>query len=99
MAGTGEIAPAPWVEFPTTSPGGWFHPATRGAAFPPGVGFLASRPGWVYTRYQIVDAVRGPEHNVTDRSIDVHIAGLRKKLGDYGKYIETIRGIGYRFRD
>ena len=61
--------------------------------------FLASRPGWVYTRYQIVDAVRGEDHNVTDRSVDVHIVGLRRKLGYYGKYIETIRGIGYKFRE
>jgi two-component system phosphate regulon response regulator PhoB len=60
---------------------------------------LARRPGWVYTRYQIVDGVRGENYPVTDRSVDVHIAGLRKKLGDYGEYIETVRGVGYRFKD
>ena len=61
--------------------------------------FLASRPGWVFTRYQIVDAVRGGDHPVTDRSVDVQIVALRKKLGEYGKYIETVRGVGYRFKE
>ena len=60
---------------------------------------LANRPGWVSTRYQIVDAVRGEGYAVTERSVDVQIAGLRKKLGKYGKYIETVRGVGYRFRE
>jgi len=60
---------------------------------------LAMRPGWVYTRYQIVDAVRGEEYNVTDRSVDVQIVGIRKKLKTMGKLIETVRGIGYRFKD
>lgn len=61
--------------------------------------FLASRPGWVFTRYQIVDAVHGADYPVTDRSVDVQIVGLRKKLGDAGRYIETVRGIGYRFQE
>jgi two-component system, OmpR family, alkaline phosphatase synthesis response regulator PhoP len=61
--------------------------------------YLAARPGWVFTRAQIVDAVRGDNYPVTDRSVDVQIVGLRKKLGDYSKYIETVRGVGYRFRD
>jgi two-component system phosphate regulon response regulator PhoB len=60
---------------------------------------LARRPGWVFTRYQIVNTVRGEETHVTDRTVDVHVAGLRKKLGDAGRYIETIRGVGYRFRE
>jgi two-component system phosphate regulon response regulator PhoB len=60
---------------------------------------LASRPGWVFTRYQIVNAVRGEEYAVTDRAVDVQIAGLRKKLGICGNYIETVRGVGYRFRE
>jgi len=60
---------------------------------------LVERPGWVFTRYQIVDAVHGDEYNVTERSVYVHIAGLRKKLGPYGKYIETVRGVGYRFKE
>ncbi|MFH1686513.1 MAG: response regulator transcription factor [bacterium] len=59
--------------------------------------FLAGRPGWVFTRDQIVDRIRGEEVMVTDRTVDVHVAGLRKKLGSAGSYIETVRGIGYRF--
>ena len=61
--------------------------------------FLARRPGWVFTRSQIVDAVRGDDYPVTDRSVDVQIVGLRKKLGPLGKYIETVRGVGYRFME
>lgn len=61
--------------------------------------FLAGRPGWVFTRYQIVDAVHGNDYPVTDRSVDVQIVGLRKKLGAAGKYIETVRGVGYRFME
>ncbi|MGB5750987.1 MAG: response regulator transcription factor [Desulfobacterales bacterium] len=60
---------------------------------------LARRPGWVFTRGQIVDAVRGDDYPVTDRSVDVQIVGLRKKLGAYSKYIEAVRGVGYRFRE
>lgn len=60
---------------------------------------LARRPGWVFTRYQIVDAVHGSDYPVTDRSVDVQVVGLRKKLGKAGKYIETVRGVGYRFKD
>ncbi len=60
---------------------------------------LASRPGWVFTRYQIVNAVRGEDYAVTDRAVDVQIAGLRKKLGPCSHYIETVRGVGYRFRE
>lgn len=61
--------------------------------------FLARRPGWVFTRYQIVDAVHGEDYPVTERSVDVQIVGLRRKLKRAGSYIETVRGIGYRFRD
>jgi two-component system phosphate regulon response regulator PhoB len=61
--------------------------------------YLAKRPGWVFTRYQIVEAVRGDDYPVTDRSVDVQVVGLRKKLGTFGKYIETVRGVGYRFRE
>ncbi len=61
--------------------------------------FLARRPGWVFTRYQIVEGVRGDDYAVTDRSVDVLLVGLRKKLGVYGGYIETVRGVGYRFKD
>ncbi len=61
--------------------------------------FLAGRLGWVFTRDQIIDAVHGDDYPVTDRSIDVQIMWLRKKLGDAGQYIETVRGVGYRFRE
>jgi len=61
--------------------------------------YLARRPGWVFTRSQIVDAVRGDDYPVTDRSVDVQIVGLRKKLGFAGRYIETVRGVGYRFKE
>jgi two-component system phosphate regulon response regulator PhoB len=61
--------------------------------------FLAGRPGWVFTRYQIVEAIHGINYPVTDRSVDVLIVGLRKKLGAHGKLIETVRGIGYRFKE
>ena len=61
--------------------------------------FLARRPGWVFTRNQIIDEVHGEDYAVTDRSVDVFIAGLRKKLGECGKYIETVRGVGYRFKE
>jgi two-component system phosphate regulon response regulator PhoB len=61
--------------------------------------FLASRPGWVFTRSQIVEAVRGDGYPVTDRSVDVQIVGLRKKLGTAGRYVETVRGVGYRFME
>jgi two-component system phosphate regulon response regulator PhoB len=60
--------------------------------------FLAKRPGWAFSRTQIVDAVKGEDYPVTERSVDVQVAGLRKKLGAYGPYIETVRGVGYRFR-
>ena len=60
---------------------------------------LAKKPGWVFTRSQIVDAVRGENYAVTDRSIDFQMVGLRKKLGPVGPRIETIRGVGYRFKE
>ena len=60
---------------------------------------LARRPGMVFTRYQIVDAIHDSNYLVTDRAIDVQIVALRRKLGQCGKYIETVRGIGYRFKD
>ena len=60
---------------------------------------LARRPGWVFTRAQIVDAVHGPGYPVTDRAVDVQVVGLRKKLGPDADYIETVRGVGYRFKE
>jgi len=66
--------------------------------------YLAKRPGWVFTRQQIVDAAQGDEvfvsdRFVTDRSVDVHIVSLRRKLGSAGASIETVRGVGYRLQD
>jgi len=61
--------------------------------------FLCKRPGWVFTRQQIVDNVKGENYPVTDRSVDVQVVGLRKKLGDEGEVIETVRGVGYRARE
>jgi len=54
------------------------------------------RPGIVFSRYQIVDAVHGEDYPVTDRSVDVQIVGLRRKLGKHSSLIETVRGVGYR---
>jgi two-component system phosphate regulon response regulator PhoB len=59
---------------------------------------LAGKPGWVFTRQQIIDSVRGYDFLVTPRAMDVQIFGLRKKLGEAGEAIETVRGIGYRFK-
>ncbi len=61
--------------------------------------FLARRPGWVFTRQQILDGVHGENYAITDRAVDVQIVGLRKKLGPAGKYLETVRGVGYRFKE
>lgn len=60
---------------------------------------LAQRPGHVFTREQFISNILGEHVFVTGRTIDTHIAGLRKKLGDGSNLIETIRGIGYRFKD
>lgn len=60
---------------------------------------LLAEPGRVFTRARIIDAVKGPDYPVTDRAVDVQIVALRKKLLDYGDQIETVRGVGYRFKD
>ena len=60
---------------------------------------LAQRPGWVFTRNQIAAQIHGGDTVVTDRSVDVQIVGLRKKLGIAGEYVETVRGVGYRFKE
>ena len=59
---------------------------------------LMSHPGWVFTRYQIINKTREDNYPVTDRSVDFQIVGLRKKLKRKGKFIHTIRGVGYRFQ-
>jgi DNA-binding response OmpR family regulator len=60
---------------------------------------LASYPGRVFTREQLISQCIGEESAVLDRNIDVHIGSVRKKLGPYKHYVETVRGVGYRFRD
>jgi len=60
---------------------------------------LASRPGRVFDRDQILAAAVGPNTVVTDRSVDVHIRAIRKKLGERRDLVETVRGIGYRFAE
>ncbi|MDK9700128.1 MAG: response regulator transcription factor [bacterium] len=60
---------------------------------------LVRRVGRVFTRYQLVDFARGGDAMVTDRSIDVHIVAIRRKLGEIGKLIETVHGVGYRCKE
>lgn len=60
---------------------------------------MAGKPGRVFTRQQIIESVHGWNVAVTDRSVDVHIVSLRRKLGAAGDDIQTIRGVGYRFRE
>jgi two-component system phosphate regulon response regulator PhoB len=61
--------------------------------------FLVRRPGWVFTRQQILDGVHGVNYAITDRAVDVQIVGLRRRLGEAGKHIETVRGVGYRMKE
>ncbi|HDY75181.1 MAG TPA: response regulator transcription factor [Candidatus Marinimicrobia bacterium] len=58
---------------------------------------LARHQNFVFTRNQIIDEIRGENYPVTDRTVDFQIVGLRKKLDQAGKYIKTVRGVGYRF--
>ena len=60
---------------------------------------LAESPGRAFSRQQIVDQVRGESYSVTERIVDVQMVSLRKKLGPLGDWIETVRGVGYRFRE
>jgi two-component system alkaline phosphatase synthesis response regulator PhoP len=63
--------------------------------------FLASHPGVAYGRYDLLDRIGSGDGDsvVTDRTIDVHVRNLRKKLGAYEHLVETVRGIGYRFSE
>lgn len=61
--------------------------------------FLASHPGRVFTRDQLLNHTLGEEAIVIDRNIDVHVRSIRRKLSPYGDMIQTIRGVGYRFKD
>lgn len=60
---------------------------------------LARSPGRVFTRGQIIDSIRGRDYPVTDRSVDVQVLSIRRKLGGHADLVETVRGVGYRFRD
>lgn len=60
--------------------------------------FMARKPGWVFSREQILDALHGDNYAVTARAVDVQIVGLRRRLGSAGKHIETVRGVGYRLK-
>jgi len=57
-----------------------------------------SHPDMVFSRNQIINAVHGTDYPVTDRSVDVQILSLRRILGEAGACIETIRGVGYRYK-
>jgi DNA-binding response OmpR family regulator len=61
--------------------------------------FLAGRPGRVFSRNEIISATLGRDIAVLDRTVDVHVVSLRRKLGKCGQWIETVRGFGYRFRE
>jgi two-component system phosphate regulon response regulator PhoB len=60
---------------------------------------LVRQPGRVFSRSELIDAALGGDSLVLERTIDVHIRSLRKKLGPHAVLVETVRGIGYRFRD
>lgn len=60
--------------------------------------FLSRNPGWVFSRARIIDAIRGEDYPVTERSVDVQVLGIRRKLGPCGAVLETVRGVGYRMR-
>ena len=61
--------------------------------------YLVKKPGWVFSRDQIMSYAHGADHFVTDRSVDVQIVALRKKMGAKGKHIKTVRGTGYKFEE
>ena len=60
--------------------------------------FLASRPGRVFSRNEIIDGAQGRDTAVLDRTIDVHVTSIRRKLGACGDYLETVRAVGYKFQ-
>ena len=61
--------------------------------------YLAARPGRVFSRTDIIDGAFGRDVAVVDRTVDVHVTALRRKLGKGGELLETVRGFGYRFQD
>ncbi len=58
---------------------------------------LAMHPGIAYARYDLLDHIGNDGDIVTDRTVDVHVRNVRNKIAPYGDYIETVRGVGYRF--
>lgn len=60
---------------------------------------LIRRPGRVFTRQQIIETIHGGQSAVTDRSVDVQVVSLRRKLGAHADLLQTVRGVGYRFRE
>jgi DNA-binding response OmpR family regulator len=60
---------------------------------------LAERPGWVFSRDEILSRLWGDEKAVIDRTVDVHVTNLRKKLGKAGRLIENVRGVGYKLSE
>lgn len=58
-----------------------------------------NKPGKVFTRNQIIEKLNGMDYIVTERSIDVQVVGLRKKMGEYKDSLETVRGVGYRLKE
>ncbi|MBF9017473.1 MULTISPECIES: winged helix-turn-helix domain-containing protein [unclassified Oceanispirochaeta] len=60
--------------------------------------FPTENPGRVFSRNQNIDSLKGEDYPVTERSVDVQIPGIRRKLGDSVSMIETVRGIGYRMK-
>jgi DNA-binding response OmpR family regulator len=60
---------------------------------------LIRQPGRAFTRHELINAALGQDTIVLDRTIDVHVRALRQKLGEHADLVETVRGVGYRFRD
>ena len=61
--------------------------------------FLAAEPGRVFPRARLVQQITAGGYYVAERNVDVHIAAIRRKLGEAGERIATVRGIGYKFRE
>jgi two-component system phosphate regulon response regulator PhoB len=61
--------------------------------------FLSTHPGFVFTRSRIIDEAQGEDVTITERTVDVHVVSLRKKLGERAAHLETVRGIGYKFKE
>ena len=60
---------------------------------------FARSPGRVFTRDILMDVIWGQEYYGVDRTVDTHVSRLRRKLGEFGEHIETVHGVGYRFKE